>query len=101
YEGSSSHTRGGSPRSHRELTSKSASRLKRDTQFWDALLKKCVACQTVCRQQHIISRLLARCKAMHAHYYDPLLKKCISCTKICGRHPFATACSSSQVSPLS
>ncbi|XP_029953456.1 tumor necrosis factor receptor superfamily member 13B [Salarias fasciatus] len=63
-----------------------------DTQFWDALLKKCVACQTVCRQQHIISRcssycVLARCKAMHAHYYDPLLKKCISCTKICGRHP--------------
>uniref|UniRef100_A0A672IJ84 TACI cysteine-rich domain-containing protein n=1 Tax=Salarias fasciatus TaxID=181472 RepID=A0A672IJ84_SALFA len=63
-----------------------------DTQFWDALLKQCTDCQSVCRQQHVVPRcssycVSARCKAMHAHYYDPLLKKCINCTKICGRHP--------------
>uniref|UniRef100_A0A3B4YGK1 TNFR-Cys domain-containing protein n=1 Tax=Seriola lalandi dorsalis TaxID=1841481 RepID=A0A3B4YGK1_SERLL len=61
-------------------------------QFWDALLKLCINCQSVCQEQQVISKCIsycesAHCKALPGHYYDVLLKKCMRCTEICGKHP--------------
>ncbi|KAM7382083.1 hypothetical protein PAMA_012789 [Pampus argenteus] len=63
-------------------------------QYWDALLKRCINCHTVCHRQqpHMITKctgycVSASCKALPGHYYDLLLKKCLRCAEVCGRHP--------------
>ncbi|XP_069012247.1 tumor necrosis factor receptor superfamily member 13B [Embiotoca jacksoni] len=62
-----------------------------DDLFWDGLVKKCLHCDVVCRQPHVVSRCTtycesALCKALPGHFYDVLLKKCLRCADICGKH---------------
>ncbi|KAM8836248.1 tumor necrosis factor receptor superfamily member 13B isoform 2-T2 [Spinachia spinachia] len=60
--------------------------------YWDALIRKCIGCQALCKQPQVIAKCAgycesANCKARGGHYYDMLLKRCVSCAEVCGRHP--------------
>ncbi|XP_054455283.1 tumor necrosis factor receptor superfamily member 13B [Anoplopoma fimbria] len=64
----------------------------REGQYRDALIKKCIGCQAVCKQPQVSARCIvycesAYCKAQAGHYYDMLLKKCVRCAEVCGGHP--------------
>ncbi|XP_042363898.1 tumor necrosis factor receptor superfamily member 13B [Plectropomus leopardus] len=63
-----------------------------EDQFLDPLLKRCIRCNTVCKETHVHARCTsycesAVCKAQPGHYYDGLLKKCVRCAEVCAGPP--------------
>ncbi|KAL7372285.1 hypothetical protein ABVT39_013238 [Epinephelus coioides] len=64
----------------------------REGQFWDNLVRRCIGCQTICKDEHVDPKCTsycesAHCKARPGHYYDGLLKKCVKCDEVCGGPP--------------
>nr|XP_033466696.1 tumor necrosis factor receptor superfamily member 13B [Epinephelus lanceolatus] len=64
----------------------------REGQFWDNLVRRCIGCQTICKDERVDPKCTsycesAHCKARPGHYYDGLLKKCVKCDEVCGGPP--------------